>query len=75
MVEKVKVGKIVIIDGKRYRFGETSTEAFNLYLDCVASEVETELYPNLEIHLYSADEMNGGHFHPKKIMEALKNQQ
>jgi len=75
MIERVKVGDTVVIDGKRYRFGETSTDAFNLYLDCVASGVEIELFPNLEIDLYSVDGMNGDHFPPKKIMEALRTQQ
>ena len=66
---KVKPGDTVTIDGIVYRFGKSSSEAFNIWLELLEhGAVETDT----TIDLFAADGYEGKSFPPSKIKEALE---
>ena len=66
---KVKPGDTITIDGVVYKFGEGSSEAFNVWNELLD---EREDDKGITIDLYTEDGKSGGLFSPSKIKEALE---
>ncbi len=67
---KVKPGDIVVIDNVTYKFGESSSRAFNAWYNILEDGGDDS---EVTIHLYTfEDNRIGDSFPPSKIKEALE---
>ena len=74
-MKKVKPGDAVIINGVKYRIGESSARAINACIDLLEAHHMAMGAVNergATIDLYNADGQGGKSFPPSKILEALK---